>query len=377
MIRKVTLPKFKTESKAPTSSFGSVLNNIGRWETGESVGDVAPVVVEKDPKTKKNNSKVKSNGSTTIEVEFNDSINLFILDGKIREALRRNTEVLTLYDTTTSTIIDSYSLIAPCRSFNIVGERNKREEDTNKEHRMNLINNFLDMAKAFVDLTIKRKENNTDLGLCSECNIALVRRDDGLVWCLSCLMLGGESEGTESTSSRNILDRIAYFKQEVVLPFQGKEDWVPDEVGLARIRCYASRHDISLHDMTMDTLTFILEHLNLNMDDHIFLVHHLITGAPCHNISHIEERIYQRHRDALVAYYTIKPEERRHMLKPWYLFYQYLTMEEYEVNVASLPLLKMRETLIWHNEMFRQICAHITSSDENSGFEWNPTDVAW
>lgn len=377
MIRQVKLPKFKEESKAPTSSFGTILNNIGRGK-GQEENNIPTKSKEEIQQTSSNKSipKARQNTNNAIEVDFNDSVNLFILDDKIRAILRLNKEVLNLYDKTTSSLLDSYSLIAPCRSFNVVGERNKREDDKNKDHRTQLISNFLDMAKTFVELTIKRKEGNIDLGMCNECNIPLIRRDDGLVWCTTCLMLGGDSKPSETSQSRNTSDRIAYFKQEVVLPFQGKEDWTPEEADLTRIRCYAYRHDISLEDMTMDTLVFILEHLNLNLDDHIFLIHHLVTGIPCHNITHIEERIYQRHKEALMAYYAIKPEERRHMLKPWYLFYQYLTMEEYEVNVASLPLLKMRETLIWHNEMFKQICTYITSQGESS-FEWTPTDVAW
>jgi hypothetical protein len=286
---------------------------------------------------------------------------------------------LRTYKKTIGAILASYALIVPCRSVTVVGEDEEEAPQDLSRFRESLIDRFLSLAATFVEVNIKKGGEKKDF--CPNCEEELEQRCDGL-WCPSCPTFVQSSklhaispEG--SFSGRSVSDKMAHFKT-IVLEFQGMEDYVMEEGDLKTIKKYSLHYRIDLSDVTRSTLLHILERVNLlqKLENHINLLHHIITGQPRHDISHIEERIFARHREVMGVYNEVKPQERRHSLKNWYVFARYLEEEEYEVNFAELPLLRMKDTLDWHNKMYRIVALRLIKGGTN--FTWSTNrDLVW
>jgi hypothetical protein len=327
-----------------------------------------------------------------IEVGLADeALNLFLVDQCIRKSLAHKPEKLRLYKSAVRALMTSYSLLVPYKESNVIespgmrraaksGSEQKRRDES--EQRLLLTRRFVDVAGAFVNvvLTGSEEERDEDGGACTRCDGPLEERGD-VLWCPECLrvqadaiktdlQLGGES----SSSARNAGDKLAHFKL-IPQTFQGKEDYDVTEDQLRTIEEYARRQDIDLEDVSVATLDNILAHTGLakELGNHMPLLHHTITGTPLPDIGHLEENIMARHAQVLGAFARLPPAERRLPLKSWYLFFQYLSMEEYEVDPRSLPITWHKDTLDWHNATMKKLARVLTS--EGSRFVWNPVDV--
>jgi hypothetical protein len=303
------------------------------------------------------------------------------LDRRIRNMLRANdSDALDVYKQTMRAIMNSYLLIAPSRQQEIFGEehRNTSGKEVRTE-RMRLVSTFVELAQKFADISIIREEE--DKTKCKVCGTQLEDRGEAL-WCSKCLVIEAGVLKTdlgipEIVTNRNMSDKLNHFKTDVILPFQGREDYNISDQDLGKIRKYAIKYGIKLCSVSKDTLIHILEQVSLTkqLENHINLLHYTITGRPAPDISHLEDRIQQRHQEVITVFYEIKPAERQHALKPWYLFFQYLTMEEFEVNVRDLPQLKLRDTQNWNNTMMKRICTILTK--RGSRFSWNFVEVGF
>lgn len=354
MKSKVPIPGFASSVKkqeTKTQSITTLLSKTVKWET-------TPAAAAKN-----------------IEVVNNDKLDLRALNDKVRASVAANEpKKLAAYDRMVKATLDSFSLLVPHRAVRIFGQEKTESQDV-IEMRGQVINNFLDIAKGFIELTVVEDAKAPSAPPCPDCNSPL----ENDIWCSQCLhyVNNARTEQTETTcSNRNMTDRLSHFKN-IVEVFQGIENFTIEDADLDTIRKYAVKHEIAIPTMSKDTLLHILEETNLSskLDEHINKLHSTLTGIPCHNISHIEQRIYSRHEAFISMFLHIRPDERQHSPKPWYLFYQYLVMEEYEVNSREFPMLKMKETLSWHNEMMKKTVDALIAS--GSPFKWVATEVTW
>lgn len=359
-IRKVKLPSFNNdEETTPTiDNVGQYLTNIVRLKTDK--------VPEK----------------TKIEIKPDDDVNLYVLDKKIKRMLGDcEPEALQLYTKATKGIIASYNLLVPYREYEVFGEKRRLEKPDKEAEKQRQVNAFIECAKRFAEIIISKKDEDDVRLRCENCDSTLEDRGQTM-WCNNCktmkhVFIEQEVTSSETMSARNMSDKLNHFKT-IVLAYQGEEDYDIETNHLNIIKTYAGRYDIKLKGMSKDTLSHILEQTKLKdeLDSHINLLHKTLTGIPAPNISHLEDRIYGRHQEVITVFYQIKPSERKHALKPWYLFYQYLVAEEFDVDSRDFPMLKMRETLAWHNSTYRKITETLTK--KGSLYCWdNTVDVNW
>ena len=342
------------------------------------VGVLASKVIEHidDGDTKETSTHQKS-----IEVKPDENLNLFTLDKRIRRTLKDNKESLELYKSAVRAVMASYSLITPYSPSEVVNveKQTTRAERDNVEEKRYVVSQYVEVARRFVDLITKETAVEVVEQVCPECEQPLQDRGD-ILWCSDCLIVAGQKLETETTlteaSSRNINDKLNHFRLIPQL-FQGTEQYDVRTEDIEKIEMYTERYDICLETVAKRTLTDILEKTGLieELGDHINLLHYIITGVKPPDISHIEERILARHQELLIAYSRIKASERKYPLKPWYLFYQYLSMEEYEVDPDELPLIKIKETLVWHNQMMKRLCNML--SEQGSRFSWTAIEMSY
>jgi len=315
-----------------------------------------------------------------IEVKLSDNLNLCQLDKRIRNMLKAaEPEALDAYKRTMRAVMNSYLLIAPSKQREVFGEEHRSEGGKEvRTERLRLVSSFLELAQRFTDISVIRDEE--DKSKCKVCGTGLEDRGEAL-WCSKCMVVEASVLKTdlgvpEMSSNRNMRDKLDHFKTDVILPFQAREDFDISDQHLNKIGRYAGKYDIKLDSASKDTLIHIIEQVGLKkLENHINLLHQTVTGKPAPDISHLEDRIQQRHQEVITVYYEIKPAERQHALKPWYLFYQYLTMEEYEVNIRDLPQLKLRDTQNWNNNMMKRICNILKK--RGSRFKWDYVEVGY
>ena len=327
------------------------------------------------PGTETESSDINKN----IVIKSSDNLNLFLLDRKIRKSLQHSPEKLDVYKATVRAIITSYSLLVPYTESNVVkSPKQDRKNGQDKDEISLLTKRFVTLASAFANLVMTEQDEDNNHYICIKCEGPLEERGETL-WCPECLRVHPDRMKTDiqivnETTSRNINDKLSHFKLIPQL-FQGKEDYTINIEDLEKIESYAERFSIELESVNKDTLADILQHTGLTKElgEHMNLLHYTITGIEPPNISHLEENIISRHQQVITAYGQLKLSERRYVLKLWYLFYQYLVMEEYDVDPRTLPIVRLKDSLDWHNRTFSRICKNLT--EQGSKFVWHCVEV--
>jgi hypothetical protein len=358
-VKTFKLPSFDDNNTEETT-----IDNVGRMLTN---------IVRLQPQ--------QQSSKTKIDVNPNDGINLFLLDRKIRGILDsyEDKDALDMYKRATKGIMSSYSLLSPYREFDVYGEKQKTNTSDKETQKKCHIDAFIECAKRFVEIVVKTRDDDYS-ERCDMCDDLLEIRGQ-MLWCDNCKtmkksILEQDTSNIETVSARNMGDKLAHFRT-IVVDYQGKGNYDISVGDIEKIKNYAKKYSIDIKKMSKDTLSHILERTGLKdeLDTHLSLLHKTLTGIPAPDISHIEERIYGRHQEVIMMFYKIKTSERKHALKPWYLFYQYLIAEEFVVDQRDFPMLKMRDTLSWHNTTYKKIIEALKG--EKSTYNWTMVDVSW
>jgi hypothetical protein len=370
MLQRLKAPVIQTAARTTSPNFANVGTLVSRTIElqGPASGSDATATVS----------------ARKFEVRQDEGTNLHVLDKRVRKALEGQPQRLALYKSGVRAVMTSYSMLAPYKESEVVGEPERRDARSRDlaDKKLLLIKRFADVARRFVDVALSERERRD--ACCSSCDRPLEDRGD-VVWCPVCLHVEDASfradvpaapEGgtSPSTSIRNVNDKLNHFRLIPQL-FQGKEDYDVQVEHLERIEAHAEKYEIDLENVTKDTLLHILEVTGLSddLEEHINLLHHTITGAPLPDISHLEERIFARHHEVVTVFAQMKTAGHKYTMKSWFLFYQYLVMEEYDVDARELPIVKLPESLAWHNATMRRIAALLT--EQGSQFAWNPVEV--
>jgi Poxvirus Late Transcription Factor VLTF3 like len=371
MLQRLKAPVIQSVTRAASPNFTNVGTLVSRTVElqGSAPGSDAPA----------------TSSARKFEVRQDEGTNLHVLDKRVRKALEGQPQRLALYKSGVRAVMMSYSLLVPYKESEVVGEPERRTGRGRElaDKKLLLIKRFADVARRFVDVALS--ERREDRGACcSSCERPLEDRGD-VVWCPACLHVedasfradvpaAPEGGASPSTSIRNVNDKLNHFRLIPQL-FQGKEDYDVQVEHLERIEAHAEKYEIDLESVTKDTLLHILEVTDLadDLEEHINLLHHTITGVPLPDISHLEERVFARHHEVVTVFAQMKTAGHKYTMKSWFLFYQYLVMEEYDVDPRELPIVKLPESLAWHNATMKRIAALLT--EQGSQFSWHPVEV--
>lgn len=101
---------------------------------------------------------------------------------------------------------------------------------------------------------------------------------------------------------------------------------------------------------------FLFETNNSNFYEDINMIHTYFTGIPCPDISDIEHLLYEDFDKVVDAYESLGDIERIHFLNGQYILYQLLKRRKYKVKENDFDILKTRERLVEHDEIYQKIC---------------------
>ena len=101
---------------------------------------------------------------------------------------------------------------------------------------------------------------------------------------------------------------------------------------------------------------FLFETNNSNFYEDINMIHTYFTGIPCPDISDIEQLLYEDFDKVVDAYESLGDIDRIHFLNGQYILYQLLKRRRYKVKENDFDILKTRERLVEHDEIYQKIC---------------------
>lgn len=205
---------------------------------------------------------------------------------------------------------------------------------------------------------------------CETCNIAREElHSEGILVCPKCgseeyaLVVSDFPSFRDPPKERN---NYAYKKQnhlnEILNQFQGKESTViPDEV-MNEVVCEIKKRRIdNVALLDEQNIREILKKLGKNRYyEHAAHILSRLNGIPPPTLSpEIEDKIRVMFQEVQAPYLLYCPDERRNMLSYHYIIYKFLELMELDEYKIYFPLLKSRDRLIQHDQVWKKICDYL------------------
>lgn len=217
---------------------------------------------------------------------------------------------------------------------------------------------------ASVDVIEKPSEH------CGRCNIARDEMsDEGILVCPKCgseeymLVVSDFPSFRDPPKERN---NYAYKKinhlNEILNQFQAKESTIiPDEV-MNEVICEIKKRRIdNIAELTEIGMREILKKLNRSKYyEHATHILSRLNGNPPPTITpEIEEKIRTMFQEIQAPFLLYCPDDRTNFLSYSYILYKFFELLELDEYKAYFPLLKSRDRLIAHDQIWEKICDYL------------------
>ena len=205
---------------------------------------------------------------------------------------------------------------------------------------------------------------------CSKCNVAREElADDGILVCPSCgseeyvLVVSDFPSFRDPPKDRN---NYAYKKinhlNEILNQFQAKESTIiPDEV-MNEVVCEIKKRRIqNIAELTERDMREILKKLNRSKYyEHATHILSRLNGNPPPTITpEIEEKIRTMFSEIQAPFLMYCPNDRTNFLSYSYILYKFFELLELDEYKVYFPLLKSRDRLICHDQIWAKICKYL------------------
>jgi len=212
--------------------------------------------------------------------------------------------------------------------------------------------------------------NNIDIEHCSNCNIAREEHSsEGILICPKCgseefLMVVNDFAGfRDPPKERN---NYAYKKinhlNEILNQFQAKESTIiPDEI-MNEVVCEIKKRRIqNIASLGEKDIREILKKLNRSKYyEHAAHIVSRLNGNPPPTITpEIEEKIRAMFQDIQAPFLMYCPNDRTNFLSYSYILYKFFELLELDEYKIYFPLLKSRDRLISHDQIWEKICEYL------------------
>ncbi len=226
--------------------------------------------------------------------------------------------------------------------------------------RMGMTNGLLENPEA-----IKRMAEH-----CSVCDIAREEiASEGILVCPQCgseeyaLIVSDFPSFRDPPKERN---NYAYKKvnhlNEILNQFQAKESTqIPEEI-MSEIVCELRKRRIeNIATLTEQDIRDILKKLGRNRCyDHAAHILSRLNGNPPPTITpEIEEKIRAMFQEIQAPFLLYCPDDRTNFLSYSYILYKFFELLELDEYKIYFPLLKSRDRLISHDQIWKKICEYV------------------
>jgi hypothetical protein len=205
---------------------------------------------------------------------------------------------------------------------------------------------------------------------CEQCNIAREElSEEGILVCPKCgseeymLVISDFPSFRDPPKERN---NYAYKKinhlNEILNQFQAKESTIiPDEV-MSEIICEIKKRRIrNVAELTEKDMREILKKLNRSKYyEHATHILSRLNGNPPPTITpEIEEKIRNMFQEIQAPFLLYCPDDRTNFLSYSYILFKFFELLELDEYKVYFPLLKSRDRLIAHDEIWKKICDYL------------------
>lgn len=213
-------------------------------------------------------------------------------------------------------------------------------------------------------------EENTETEHCSRCNVAREEvAAEGILVCPSCgseeymMVVSDVPSFRDPPKERN---NYAYKKinhlNEILNQFQAKESTIiPDEV-MNEVVCEIKKRRIqNIAELCEKDIREILKKLNRSKYyEHAAHIVSRLNGNPPPTITpEIEEKIRAMFQDIQAPFLLYCPNDRTNFLSYSYILYKFFELLELDEYKVYFPLLKSRDRLISHDQIWKKICDYL------------------
>ena len=205
---------------------------------------------------------------------------------------------------------------------------------------------------------------------CSSCNTA--REEISSEGTLVCPMCGSEEYALVVSDFPSFRDppkeknNYAYKKinhlNEILNQFQAKESTIiPEDVMNEVILEIRKRRIANIADLTEEDIRQILKKLNRSKYyEHRAHILSRLNGNPPPTITpEIEEKIRAMFQDIQAPFLLYCPDDRTNFLSYSYILYKFFELLELDEYKVYFPLLKSRDRLIAHDQIWKKICDYL------------------
>ena len=213
-------------------------------------------------------------------------------------------------------------------------------------------------------------ESNNDSEHCSKCNIA--REEVSAEGVLVCPMCGSEEYMMVVSDFASFRDppkernNYAYKKinhlNEILNQFQAKESTIiPDEV-MNEVICELKKRRVqNIADICEKDIREILKKINRSKYyEHAAHIVSRLNGNPPPTITpEIEEKIRTMFQEIQAPFLLYCPNDRTNFLSYSYILYKFFELLELDEYKVYFPLLKSRDRLISHDQIWKKICDYL------------------
>lgn len=213
-------------------------------------------------------------------------------------------------------------------------------------------------------------ETNVDTEHCNRCNVA--RDEIASEGILVCPMCGSEEYMMVVSDFPSFRDppkernNYAYKKinhlNEILNQFQAKESTIiPDEI-MNEVVCEIKKRRIqNIAELCEKDIREILKKLNRSKYyEHAAHIVSRLNGNPPPTITpEIEEKIRAMFQDIQAPFLLYCPNDRTNFLSYSYILYKFFELLELDDYKVYFPLLKSRDRLIAHDQIWKKICDYL------------------
>jgi len=205
---------------------------------------------------------------------------------------------------------------------------------------------------------------------CVQCNVAREEiSSEGILVCPRCgseeyaLVVSDFPSFRDPPKERN---NYAYKKinhlNEILNQFQAKESTIiPEDVMNEVIMELRKRRIHNIADLTEEDIRHILKKLNRSKYyEHRAHILSRLNGNPPPTITpEIEEKIRAMFQDIQAPFLLYCPNDRTNFLSYSYILYKFFELLELDEYKVFFPLLKSRDRLIAHDQIWAKICSYL------------------
>lgn len=294
-------------------------------------------------------------------------------DNQISSYFLKNADIMLKYYSDESNI-NSQSSNSTLNNSNtfmkyLINKNNTSNIEDKIQTRKQIFDEYLNRQK-LSDGTEKQESNNIDIEHCSKCNIAREENSsEGVLVCPKCgseeyMMIVSDFAGfRDPPKERN---NYAYKKinhlNEILNQFQAKESTIiPDEI-MNEVVCEIKKRRIqNIASLAEKDIREILKKLNRSKYyEHAAHIVSRLNGNPPPTITpEIEEKIRAMFQDIQAPFLLYCPNDRTNFLSYSYILYKFFELLELDEYKIYFPLLKSRDRLISHDQIWEKICEYL------------------